>query len=98
MQDWTVHSHPETLTDPLADLSAQADDPQDAVVAKQYMSDQPTYIRTAKEWTRLYADPNKKDEKVESLVEMGFDRKAVIEALAAAGGDVNAATERLLGG
>jgi ubiquitin-conjugating enzyme (huntingtin interacting protein 2) len=45
-------------------LIPQADDPQDAVVAKQYMADNPTYIQTAKEWTRLYADPNKKDEKV----------------------------------
>jgi hypothetical protein len=35
---------------------------------------------------------------VESLVEMGFDRDAVVKALAAAGGDVNAATEKLLGG
>ena len=51
-------------------------DPQDAVVAKQYMSDPQAFNREAREWTRTYADPNKRDEKVESLVEMGFDRCA----------------------
>ena len=71
---------------------------QDAVVAKEYMSDYKTYCKNAKEWTRIYADPNKKDEKVDSLVEMGFDRQAAIAALAASGGDVNAAMERLLAG
>jgi len=52
-------------------------DPQDAVVAKQYMNDHQAYCREAKEWTCTYADPNKRDEKVESLVEMGFDRQVL---------------------
>lgn len=38
------------------------------------------------------------DAKVDTLVGMGFDRKAAAEALEAAGGDEAAALERLLGG
>jgi len=71
-------------------------DPQDAVVAQQFLKDHSAYIATAKQWTFDYANPNKKDEKVERLAEMGFDREAIKAALTACGDDENLAMERLL--
>ena len=32
-------------------------DPQDAVVAKMYLEDQPRFVSTAKFWTEAYAQP-----------------------------------------
>jgi ubiquitin-conjugating enzyme (huntingtin interacting protein 2) len=61
----------------------QPDDPQDAVVARQYTSDHKTYLSTAKYWTLTYANPNSKDEKL-------------ADALASCGGDEAAALEKLL--
>ncbi|PNW88835.1 hypothetical protein CHLRE_01g046850v5 [Chlamydomonas reinhardtii] len=79
--------------------SPQPDDPQDAVVAKQYISDHETYKKTAKYWTEAFANPNATapEEKIAKIVEMGFDRAAAISALQEAGGDENAALEKLLG-
>lgn len=79
--------------------SPQPDDPQDAVVAKQYLSDFETYKKTAKHWTEAFANPNSTahEEKVRQLVEMGFERAAVVRALQDAGGDENVALEKLLG-
>ena len=47
--------------------SPQPDDPQDAVVAKQYISDIETYRKTAKYWTEAFASPstNSPEEKVQ---------------------------------
>ncbi|KAG2448397.1 hypothetical protein HYH02_006289 [Chlamydomonas schloesseri] len=79
--------------------SPQPDDPQDAVVAKQYISDHETYKKTAKYWTEAFANPHATapEEKIAKIVEMGFDRAAAISALQEAGGDENAALEKLLG-
>lgn len=79
--------------------SPQPDDPQDAVVAKQYMSDYETYKKTAKYWTEAFANPNATapEDKIRQIVEMGFDRAAAIRALKETGGDENAALEKLLG-
>ncbi|KAG2424579.1 hypothetical protein HXX76_014459 [Chlamydomonas incerta] len=79
--------------------SPQPDDPQDAVVAKQYISDHDTYKKTAKYWTEAFANPHTAapEEKITKIVEMGFDRAAAISALQEAGGDENAALEKLLG-
>lgn len=80
--------------------SPQPDDPQDAVVAKQYMSDHRLFESTARQWTQTYANPDKvmPEAKVQLIVEMGFAREAAVRALQAANGDENAALESLLGG
>lgn len=75
----------------------QPDDPQDAVVAGEYLNDHKLYSDNARKWTQMYANPNAKNEKLDRLVEMGFSREAAMVALAAAGGDENVALERLLG-
>ncbi|KXZ54667.1 hypothetical protein GPECTOR_4g733 [Gonium pectorale] len=79
--------------------SPQPDDPQDAVVAKQYINEYETYKKTAKYWTEAFANPNASapEEKIAMIVEMGFPRSAAITALRDAGGDENAALEKLLG-
>ncbi|KAK9806954.1 hypothetical protein WJX72_008637 [[Myrmecia] bisecta] len=79
--------------------SPEPDDPQDAVVAKQYLSDYPSFQRTARQWTDTYAAKGRADheEKVARLAEMGFDRAASLAALQATGGDEQQALELLLG-
>lgn len=79
--------------------SPQPDDPQDAVVAKQYLSDYETFKKTAKYWTDAFANPNTlaPEDKVKRIVEMGFAKDAAIRALTACNGDENAALEQLLG-
>ncbi|GBF88649.1 ubiquitin-conjugating enzyme E2 [Raphidocelis subcapitata] len=73
--------------------SPQPDDPQDAVVAKQYLSDFETY------WTEAFArDSGDHEARLKRICEMGFARDEADKALAAAGGDENAALEALLGG
>jgi len=78
--------------------SPEPDDPQDGVVAKQYLTDYKEYQKTAKEWTATYAKKDAPDEKVIQLVEMGFDTAAVTAALRASGGDAQMALESLLSG
>jgi ubiquitin-conjugating enzyme (huntingtin interacting protein 2) len=77
--------------------SPQPDDPQDGVVAKEYITDIAKFRRTAKHWTDSYANPKASNEKINRLLEMGFSRDAVLVALQLAGGDENVALERLLG-
>jgi ubiquitin-conjugating enzyme (huntingtin interacting protein 2) len=50
-------------------------------------------------WTEAFANPNSAapEEKITMIVEMGFERAAAIKALQEAGGDENAALEKLLG-
>eukprot|EP00128_Syssomonas_multiformis_P007953 Colp12_sorted_trinity150504_noHs@26631 len=77
-------------------------DPQDAVVAKQYLSDRPAFNATAKYWTEVYAsgpkDPNSAErKKVQQLVEMGFEESISRTALANAGGNLESAIEALFG-
>jgi Holliday junction resolvasome RuvABC DNA-binding subunit len=67
-----------------------------SLVSSRHARDHSAYIATAKQWTFDYANPNKKDEKVERLAEMGFDREAIKAALTACGDDENLAMERLL--
>lgn len=77
----------------------EPDDPQDAEVATQYKADRATWAATARFWTDTYATPKEEvpmDAKVEQLTGMGFDRAAAVSALAAKGGDVEAAMEHLL--
>eukprot|EP00252_Welwitschia_mirabilis_P023459 TRINITY_DN6628_c0_g1_i1.p1 TRINITY_DN6628_c0_g1~~TRINITY_DN6628_c0_g1_i1.p1 ORF type:complete len:196 (+),score=47.31 TRINITY_DN6628_c0_g1_i1:151-738(+) len=79
-------------------LSAPApDDPQDAVVAQQYIKDYATYVSTARYWTETFAKRADvgMEEKVQKLVEMGFPEESVRNALETCGGDENMALERL---
>ncbi|QHN98216.1 ubiquitin-conjugating enzyme E2 27 isoform X1 [Arachis ipaensis] len=80
-------------------LSApQPDDPQDAVVAQQYLKDYQTFVNTARYWTESFAKPTSLgiEDKVQKLVEMGFPEAQVRNILEAVGGDENLALERLL--
>ncbi|CAM6088889.1 unnamed protein product [Calypogeia fissa] len=75
----------------------EPDDPQDAVVAQQYLRDYSLFQGTARYWTETFAKRGSLGikEKVAKLVEMGFSESASEIALKACGGDENAALERL---
>ncbi|XP_050376704.1 ubiquitin-conjugating enzyme E2 27 [Argentina anserina] len=82
-------------------LSApQPDDPQDAVVAQQYLRDYQTFVSTARYWTESFAKSSSLgiDEKVKRLVEMGFPEGRARSALETVGGDENLALETLCSG
>merc|ERR1711934_949718 len=51
--------------------SPEPNDPQDAVVAKQYLSDYALFESQAKHWTETYASAKKAKENVDKLLEMG---------------------------
>jgi ubiquitin-conjugating enzyme (huntingtin interacting protein 2) len=81
--------------------SPQPDDPQDAVVARQYLGNLAEFQGTAKHWTEAYAHGNQvvsRVDKVKRIVEMGFPEDAAAQALERTGGDEAAAMELLLGG
>lgn len=81
--------------------SPQPDDPQDAVVANQYLTDFEAWKARAKQWTVEFAyegQPMLVDFKLMKIVEMGFDKAAAQKALQQANGDENAALEILLSG
>ena len=82
-----------------AGCRAAADDPQDAVVAKQYKSDIAQFNSTAKYWTETYAAPKGSlDSSVKKLMEMGFTDEQCRKALEKCGGDENQALDALLSG
>ncbi|KAK9277893.1 hypothetical protein L1049_027450 [Liquidambar formosana] len=79
-------------------LSApQPDDPQDAVVAQQYLREYQTFVSTARYWTEAFAKTSSLgvEEKVQKLVEMGFPEALVRSTLEVVGGDENLALEKL---
>lgn len=81
--------------------SPQPDDPQDAVVARQYLGNLAEFQATAKHWTEAYAHSNQvvsRADKVKRIAEMGFPEDAAAQALEQTGGDEAAAMELLLGG
>lgn len=78
--------------------SPEPNDPQDAVVARQYINEQHKFVEQARAWTAQYATENARDEKLEKLKEMGFEEAAARTALARAAGDENQALELLLTG
>lgn len=83
--------------------SPEPGDPQDAVVARQYLSDNAAWAATAKAWTATHATREaaaggRGSPAHSKLIDMGFEEGAAAAALAAAGGDEAAALERLLGG
>ncbi|XP_071693856.1 ubiquitin-conjugating enzyme E2 27-like [Rutidosis leptorrhynchoides] len=72
-------------------------DPQDAVVAKQYITENAEFLTTARRWTEDFAKASSTGfgAKVQKLVEMGFQEGSVKKALEAAGGDESKALEKL---
>jgi ubiquitin-conjugating enzyme (huntingtin interacting protein 2) len=72
-------------------------DPQDAVVAKHYISDRADFDRVAMEWTALHAVEKVVDERaVSRLMEMGFERPKVIDSLLKFKGNEQEALEFML--
>jgi len=82
--------------------SPEPGDPQDAVVARQYLSEHGTWEQTAREWTRSYATREAasvaSEAKVARLTEMGFSAASAARALQDSGGDEQGALEALLAG
>uniref|UniRef100_A0A7N0UR80 E2 ubiquitin-conjugating enzyme n=1 Tax=Kalanchoe fedtschenkoi TaxID=63787 RepID=A0A7N0UR80_KALFE len=78
--------------------SPEPGDPQDAVVAQQYLKDHQTFLGTARYWTEAFAKTCGVEEKVKKLVEMGFPESLVRSTLEAVGGDENLALEKLCSG
>ena len=74
-------------------------DPQDAVVAKQYLSDIKLFNETAKHWVEEYANPERTlQKKVNELKDMGFTEQQARDALAKNNEDVEKAINFLVGG
>lgn len=74
------------------------EDPQDAQVASQYMSDIKAFNATAKQWVEEYANPEKNlQNKIKGLVEMGFSEEDAKNALIKNDNDVEKALNSLLG-
>lgn len=76
--------------------SPEPSDPQDAIVARQYLDDYELFKKTAKQWTETYAKVKTIDDKVAQIVEMGFSLTAARDALTKSKGDAQAALEMLL--
>ena len=73
-------------------------DPQDAVVAKQYMSDIKLFNQTAKHWVEEYANPERNlQKKIKEITEMGFTEQQAREALEKNDQDVEKAINFLVG-
>lgn len=79
--------------------AAEPDDPQDAVVAKQFKENAEMFHLTACHWTNIYAggpSVNKDfDDKIKKLVEMGVDEHEARVALSSYNWDMERATEQL---
>ncbi|XP_066914511.1 ubiquitin-conjugating enzyme E2-22 kDa-like [Clytia hemisphaerica] len=79
--------------------SPEPDDPQDAVVAKQYKEEQPAFIKTARHWTATYAGGktggDECQDKIKQLMDMGFDEQNSRTALSTHSWNVEQAIESL---
>ena len=82
--------------------AAEPDDPQDAIVAKQYKEDRVLYRDTARHWAQVYAGaPRTSDkeaelqEKVIKLVLMGFEEDQSRAALSSHDWNVQSAVDYL---
>ncbi|XP_067948118.1 ubiquitin-conjugating enzyme E2-22 kDa-like [Watersipora subatra] len=80
--------------------AAEPDDPQDAVVARQYKEQQIVFRQTAKHWANIYAQgPNREAEleaKVSQLKAMGFDEHRARVALSTCDWNMQRATDHLV--
>ena len=75
------------------------DDPQDAVVAKEYLTDIKKFNEKAKQWVEEYANPEKNfKKKIKELMDMGFTEDKCKEALEKANNDLEKAINLLLRG
>ena len=73
-------------------------DPQDAVVAKQYMSDIRLFNQTAKHWVEEYANPERNlQKKIKELMDMGFTEQQSRDALQKNNEDLEKAINYLVG-
>ena len=73
-------------------------DPQDAVVAKQYMEDNKLFNETAKHWVEEYANPERNlQKKIKELTDMGFSEQQAKDALEKNNEDVEKAINFLVG-
>lgn len=80
--------------------AAEPDDPQDAIVAKQYLQVPEIFKRTARHWTNVYAHGSTReiefDQKIQQLITMGFDEHRSRTALSFSNWNVESAMEYLL--
>jgi len=74
----------------------EPDDPQDAVVAKQYKEAKKEWEGTAKFWTETYASELQQPPGLDQLTAMGFPEDKARDALKKCKGSVDAAMEVLL--
>ena len=78
----------------------EPNDPQDAVVARQYMDNPSIFRKTARHWANVHAgakhttDPNFTN-LIQKLKERGVEESAAMVALSSNGWDINKATEQL---
>lgn len=79
--------------------AAEPDDPQDAVVAKQFKENLEMFQLTARHWTNVYAGgPHKNpefSEKIRRLLDMGVEEHQARVALSSFNWDLERATEQL---
>ena len=73
-------------------------DPQDAVVAKQYLTNIKLFNETAKHWVEEYANPERNlQKKIKEIIDMGFTEEQAKEALEKNNEDVEKAVNYLVG-
>ncbi|XP_030766114.1 ubiquitin-conjugating enzyme E2-22 kDa [Sitophilus oryzae] len=79
--------------------AAEPDDPQDAVVARQYKENLDMFKLTARHWTNAYAGGpsvnSECDDKIKRLVDMGIEEHQARVALSSYNWDLERATEQL---
>ncbi|XKL59653.1 hypothetical protein PGB90_000669 [Kerria lacca] len=81
--------------------SPEPDDPQDAVVARQYKGFPEIFISTAEHWTNIYAGGSRKKEeyskKIERLMGIGCNMDQALVALSGCNWDLDKAIEQIFG-
>uniref|UniRef100_A0A1B6E9Y1 E2 ubiquitin-conjugating enzyme n=1 Tax=Clastoptera arizonana TaxID=38151 RepID=A0A1B6E9Y1_9HEMI len=79
--------------------AAEPDDPQDAVVARQYKEDIDMFRLTARHWTSIYAGGSNRnaefDNKIRRLTDMGVEEDQARVALSSFNWDIERATEQI---
>lgn len=79
--------------------AAEPDDPQDAVVARQFKENLEMFQMTARHWTHIYAGGphvnTEFDEKIRRLVDMGIEEHSARAALSSYNWNIEKATEQL---
>ena len=77
----------------------EPDDPQDAVVARQYVESPSMFKKTAQHWASVFAGASYKHPEFETMLkklkEMGVEESAARVALSASSWDINKASEKI---